>query len=49
MCAADGMAQYVPIHLDAAKMPVADVQFVTVDCGAKYVVVAQGQADAVAS
>lgn len=49
MCAADGMAQYVPIYLDAAKVPVADVQFVTVDCGAKYVVVAQGQADAVAS
>ena len=49
MCAADGMAQYVPIYLDAAKVPVADVQFVTVDCGAKYTVVAQGQADAVAS
>lgn len=49
MCAGDGMAQYVPALLDAYHIPHQDVTFLTVDCSAKYAIVAKGSADAVAS
>lgn len=49
MCAGDAMSEYLPAFLDAVGLKKDDVKFVTVDCAAKYTVVAQGQADAVAS
>lgn len=49
MCPSDGMAQYVPAYLEAVNLKRSDVQFVNVDCSAKYATVAQGRADAVAT
>ena len=49
ICPPDGMAQYVPAYLKAMKMNPSDVEFVTVDCSAKYATVAQGRADALAT
>ena len=46
ICPADGMAQYVPAYLKEMKMKPSDVEFITVDCSAKYATVAQGRADA---
>jgi NitT/TauT family transport system substrate-binding protein len=49
MCAGDGMSIYLPAYLKAIGLKSSDVQTQMVDCSVKYTVVAQGQADAVAS
>lgn len=49
MCPGDGLSVYLAAYLDAVKVPRNEVQSVSVDCTVKYTVVAQKQADAVAS
>jgi NitT/TauT family transport system substrate-binding protein len=49
MCAGDGISVYLPAYLKAIQLKPSDVQVLTMDCSVKYTVVAQGQADAVAS
>jgi NitT/TauT family transport system substrate-binding protein len=49
LCAGDGLAQYLPPYLKAIGLTITDIKQVTVDCAVKYTMVAQGQADAVAS
>lgn len=44
-CAGDAAVILLPAYLKAKNMSMQDVQIVTVDCGAKYTVVAQGLAD----
>lgn len=45
-CAGDSAVILLPAYLKAVNLSVEDVKIVTVDCGAKYSVVAQGLADA---
>jgi NitT/TauT family transport system substrate-binding protein len=49
MCAGDGISVYLPAYLRAIGLKPSDVQTVTLDCSVKFTVVAQGQADAVAT
>lgn len=49
MCPGDGLSVYMPVYLDAVGVPQDSVEIVSVDCSVKYTVVAQDQADAVAS
>jgi NitT/TauT family transport system substrate-binding protein len=49
LCPGDGLAVYLAAYLDAVKVPRSEVQNVTVDCSVKYTIVAQKQADTVAS
>ena len=49
MCAGDGISVYLPAYLRAIELKPSDVQTVTLDCSVKFTVVAQGQADAVAT
>jgi NitT/TauT family transport system substrate-binding protein len=49
MCPGDGLSVYMPIYLEAIDVAQDSVEIVSVDCSVKYTVVAQGQADAVAS
>jgi NitT/TauT family transport system substrate-binding protein len=49
MCAGDGMSIYLPAYLKAIDLKPSDVRPLTLDCSVKYTVIAQGQADAVAS
>lgn len=45
-CAGDSAVILLPAYLKASGLSMDDVKIVTVDCGAKYTVVAQGLADA---
>ena len=49
MCPGDGLSVYLAAYLDTIKVPRNEVQNISVDCTVKYTVVAQKQADAVAS
>jgi NitT/TauT family transport system substrate-binding protein len=49
MCAGDNMSVYLPAYIKNVGLSASDVQFITVDCSAKFTVVARGQADAVAT
>ncbi len=49
MCPGDGLSVYLPAYLRAVNLSPEDVKIAMVDCSAKYVVVAQGRTDAVAS
>jgi NitT/TauT family transport system substrate-binding protein len=44
-CAGDAPLIILPAYLKSVKLTMSDVKIVTVDCGAKYTVVAQGLAD----
>jgi NitT/TauT family transport system substrate-binding protein len=46
MCAGEATAVLLPAYLKAVNLSPGDVKQVTVDCGAKYSVIAQGLADA---
>jgi NitT/TauT family transport system substrate-binding protein len=46
MCAGEAPAVLLPAFLKSVNVPTSDIKLVTVDCGAKYSVIAQGLADA---
>jgi NitT/TauT family transport system substrate-binding protein len=46
MCAGEAPAVLLPAFLKSVSLSMSDVKLVTVDCGAKYSVIAQGLADA---